>query len=89
MTTRWRVLWILTSREDGLGALAAHTLGLGVLGFDLGVPTPIGLPLGGLPAADLALALGILAVTLVPAPLSGDSNTDPLESEPTYTPIIH
>jgi hypothetical protein len=21
--------------------------------------------------------------------LSGDSNTDPLESEPTYTPIIH
>jgi hypothetical protein len=68
VTTRWRVLWILISRGDGLGALAARTLGLGVLGFALGVLAPIGLPLGGLPAADLALALGILAVTLVPAP---------------------
>jgi len=68
VTTRWRVLWILTSRGDGLGALAARTLGLGVLGFALGVLAPIGLALGGLPAADLALALGILAVTLVPAP---------------------
>jgi hypothetical protein len=68
VTTRWRVLWILISRGDGLGALAARALGLGVLGFALGVLATIGLPPGGLPAADLALALGILAVPLVPAP---------------------
>ena len=68
VTTRRRVLWTLSSLGDGPGALAARTLGLGVLGFDLGGQAPIGLPLGGLPAADLALALGILAVTLVPAP---------------------
>ena len=67
MTTRRRVLWTLSSLGDGLGALAARTLGLGVLGFTLGVPATIGLPPGGLPAADLALALGILAVTLGPA----------------------
>jgi hypothetical protein len=68
VTTRRRVLWILTSLGDGLGALAARALGLGVLGFALGVLAPIGLAPGGLPAADLAQALGILAVTLVPAP---------------------
>jgi hypothetical protein len=68
VTTRWRVLWILTNRGDGrLGALAARMLGLSVLGFALGVLATTGLPPGGLPAADLALALGILAVTLVPA----------------------
>ena len=68
VTTRRRVLWILNSLGDGLGALAARTLGLGVLGFGLGVLATIGLPPRGLPAADLALAFGILAVTLVPAP---------------------
>jgi hypothetical protein len=68
VTTRWRVLWILISRGDGLGALAARTLGLRVLGFAWGVPATIGLAPGGLPAADLALALRILAVTLVPTP---------------------
>jgi hypothetical protein len=69
VTTRWRVLWILTNRGDRrLGALAARTLGLGVLGFALSVLATIGLAPGRLPAADLALALGILAVTLIPAP---------------------
>jgi len=67
-TRRRRVLWILTSLGDGLGALAARALGLGVLGLALGVLATIGLPPSGLPATDLALALGILAVTLVPAP---------------------
>jgi hypothetical protein len=67
VTTQRRVLWILTGRGDGLGALAARALGLGVLGFALGVLATIGLPPGGLPAADLALALGILAETLGPA----------------------
>lgn len=68
VTTRRRVLWILSSRGDGLGVLAARTLGFCVLGFAWGLLATIGLPPGGLPAADLALALGILAVTLVPAP---------------------
>jgi hypothetical protein len=68
VTTRRRVLWILSSLGDGLGALAARALGLGVLGFALGVLATTGLPPCGLPAADLAQALGILAVTLVPAP---------------------
>jgi hypothetical protein len=68
VTTRRRVLWILSSLGDGLGVLAARALGLGVLGFALGVLATIGLPPGGLPAADLALALETLAVTLVPAP---------------------
>jgi hypothetical protein len=67
VTTRGRVLWTLSSLGDGLGALAARTLGLGVLGFALGVLATMGLPPSGLPAADLAPALGILAVTLGPA----------------------
>jgi hypothetical protein len=69
VTTRRRcVLWNQSSLGDGLGALAARALGSGVLGFALGVPATLGLPPSGLPAADLALALGILAVTLIPAP---------------------
>jgi hypothetical protein len=67
-TRRRRVLWILASLGDGLGALAAHALGLGVLGFALGILATIRLPPRSLPAADLALAFGLLAVTLVPAP---------------------
>ena len=68
VTTRRRDLWILNSLGGGLGALAARALGLGVLGFALGVLATFGLPPRGLPAADLPLAFGILAVTLVPAP---------------------
>jgi hypothetical protein len=44
-----------------------RTLGGGVLGFDRFVDTPLRLTLGRLPAAHSAQALGILAVTLVPA----------------------
>ena len=53
------------------GALTARTmdpLGLGVLGFHGFILAPFGLPLGRLPATDLAQALGVLAITLVPAP---------------------
>jgi hypothetical protein len=67
-TRRRRVLWILNILGDGLGTLAACALGLGVLGFALRVLATLGLSPCGLPAADLALALKILAVTLVPAP---------------------
>jgi hypothetical protein len=49
------------------GTPAARTLGGSVLGFDRFVDTPLRLTLGRLPAAHLTQALGILAVTLVPA----------------------
>jgi hypothetical protein len=67
-TRRRRVLWILSSPGDGLGPVAARALGLGVLSFAPSVLATFGLAPRGLPAADLALALGLLAVTLVPAP---------------------
>jgi hypothetical protein len=44
-----------------------RTLGGGVLGFDRFVGTPLRLALGRLPAPHRAQAVGILAVTLVPA----------------------
>ena len=46
------------------GALTARTLSLGVLGFDRFSQAPLGLPLGRLPAPDLAQAVEVLAVTL-------------------------
>ena len=53
MTTRRRNLWILNSLGADLASLTARTLGLGVLGFDLGVLATFGLPPCRLPAADL------------------------------------
>jgi hypothetical protein len=68
VTTRRRNLVIVRRLGRGLGSLAAHALSLSVLGLNLGVLTASGLSPRRLPAADFALAFGILAVALVPAP---------------------
>ena len=66
MTTRRRNCeWFWCLRRRG-GALTARPLGLGVLGFYGFILTPFGLPLGRLPALDLAQAFRVLAVALVP-----------------------
>ena len=68
VTTRRRNCgWLWCLRRRG-GALTARPLGLGVLDFYGFILAPFGLPFGRLPATDLALAFGVLAVTLVPAP---------------------
>jgi hypothetical protein len=56
-------------------APAAQPLGLGVLGFDLFIQASAGLPLGRLPAPELALAIRVLAVMLVPTPRQVFSST--------------
>jgi hypothetical protein len=68
VTTRRRNLLAVRRLGHGLGSLTAHALSLGVLGLHLGVLTASGLSARRLPAADFALALGMLAVPLVPAP---------------------
>ena len=68
VTTRRRNLRVVCCLRRSSGTLTAPTLRRGVLGFDGIVLAPPGLPLRRLPAADLAQALGILAVTLVPTP---------------------
>jgi hypothetical protein len=52
----------------GLGLAAARLLGRGVPCFDCGILAVPGLPSRSLPPANLALADGILAVTLIPLP---------------------
>jgi len=68
VTTRRCNLWVLSNLGRGLGPLAARTLSLGVLGFDLGGLATLGLPPRRLPAMDLPPAFRLLAVALVPAP---------------------
>ncbi len=68
VTTRRRNFGCLRCLRRGSGAPAARTLSLGVLSFGRGIQAAFGLPLRRLPAADLALACRILAVTLVPTP---------------------
>jgi hypothetical protein len=51
----------------GFGPLAARAFGLGVAGFSLGGLAMSGLPPRCLPATDLALTFGVLAVALIPA----------------------
>ncbi len=66
VTTRRHNLGVLRCLGRGFGALAARALSLRVLGFGCGIQAASGLPLRRLPAADLPLAGGVLAVTLVP-----------------------
>jgi hypothetical protein len=68
VTTRRRNSRTLNRLRHGLGALPARFLGLGVPGFGLGVLAMSGLPPRREPAADLPLAMRVLAVALVPAP---------------------
>jgi len=68
VTTRRRNFGRTGSWRQRSGALPARTLGLGVLGFDRFVQTPLGLPPSRLPAADQAQAFGVLAIELVPTP---------------------
>jgi hypothetical protein len=68
VTTRCRILCVLTILGHGLGSLAARALSLGVAGFDVGVLTTFGLPSCRLPAFDLTQAFRVLAVPLVPTP---------------------
>ena len=68
VTTRRRNLGVFRCLRRGFGTLAAHEFSLRVLGFGRGVLSSPGLPPRRLPAADLPLAFGILAVPLVPTP---------------------
>ena len=68
VTTRRRNfgrVWWLSRR---CGTLTARRFGLGVLGFDRIVLTPLGLPSRRVPAPDQPQAFGVLAITLVPTP---------------------
>jgi hypothetical protein len=66
VTTRRRNLRVRLCLRRGFGALAAHALSFRVLSFDAGIATASSLSLRRLPAADLPLAVRILAITLVP-----------------------
>jgi hypothetical protein len=68
VTTRGRNVWFWNRLRCGFGLLAAHALGLGVPGFDVGVLAMFGLPPCRLPTVDLPPACRILAVALVPRP---------------------
>jgi len=67
VTTRRRIRRGLCWLRQRSGTLPARTLGLGVLSFGRGVEPASGLPLRCLPEAEQAAAVGVLAVTLVPA----------------------
>ena len=67
MTTRGRNIRVFHGFGRGLGAFSAPFLGLGLLGFDAGIPPPFGLAASRLPALEFPLALRVLAVALVPA----------------------
>ena len=67
VTTLRRKLGVLRWLWRGFGSLTARPFRLGVPGFGSGVTSPPGLPLGRLPATNLPLTLGSLAITLVPA----------------------
>jgi hypothetical protein len=68
VTTRRRNLWVFNGLGRSLGPFTTLALGLGVLGFGLGVLAMFGLPPRCLPLADLAETFRLLAVALVPAP---------------------
>jgi hypothetical protein len=68
VTTRRRSFRLFQGLWHRLGALAARTLRLGVLGFGAIMLASSGLPLCCLPAPYQAQAFGILAVPLVPTP---------------------
>jgi hypothetical protein len=68
VTTRRRSFRLFQGLWHRLGALAARTLRLGVLGFGAIMLASSGLPLCCLPAPYQAQAFGILAVSLVPTP---------------------
>ena len=68
VTTRRRNFGLLRCWWRREGALTARTLRRGVLGFGRSVVASSRLPPRRLPAADLPLAFGVLAVTLVPTP---------------------
>jgi hypothetical protein len=68
VTTRGRIIGVLNGFGRGLSALPALFLGLGLLGFGACILAPFGLAASRVPAFDLALALPVLAVALVPAP---------------------
>jgi hypothetical protein len=68
VTTRRRNLGWIRCLGRRRGARTARALGRGVLGLDGLLLTPLGLPPRRLPAPDLAQAVGVLAVTLVPTP---------------------
>ena len=67
VTTRRRNSWTLNRLGRRLRALPARFFGLGMPGSGLGVLAMSGLPPRRLPAAELPLALWVLAVALVPA----------------------
>jgi hypothetical protein len=68
VTTRHGNFWLFQHLRRRRDTPAARTLSLGMLGLDPFVLSTPRLPPRRLPAADLAQALRILAVTLVPTP---------------------
>lgn len=82
VTTRRRNFWALKSLRCGLGSLPARFFGLSMPGSGLGVLAMSGLPPRRLPAADLPLALRVLAVALVPTPRAVLAPTPLAETDP-------
>ncbi len=67
VTTRRRNVWAGGCLRRRLDSLAAHALGLGMLGFTHRAGSSLGLPPRCLPTTDLPQTLRRLAVALVPA----------------------
>ncbi len=67
VTTRGPNSWLGHGFGRGLGPLPARLLCGGVLPFHFGIFAALGLSALGLPTAQQSLALGILAIALVPA----------------------
>jgi hypothetical protein len=67
VTTRRRIRWRGCWLRQRFGTLPARTFRVGVLRFDRGIEPALSLALRCLPAAQQLPALGVLAVTLVPA----------------------
>jgi hypothetical protein len=82
VTTRRRNFWALNGLTRRLGTVTARLLSLGVAGSGLVVLAMSGLPPRRLPAADLPLALRVLAVALVPAPRAVRAPAPLAETDP-------
>ena len=80
---------VINGLGHDFGSLPALLFGLGMLGFDAGIPTMFSLAASRLPAANLPQAFRVLAVALVPAswlvPASASfAQADPRARTPRY-----
>jgi hypothetical protein len=67
VTTRGRNFGVFNGLGRDFGSLPALLFGLGMPGFDAGIPTTFSLAASRLPTSDFPLAFQVLAVALVPA----------------------